>query len=57
MKKRKWIVVCPACEEQEEVDMEDEYTEEELVEKGQIINDSKIISLCGPCRTNGKRGL
>lgn len=57
MKKRKWIVVCPACEEQEEVDLEDEYTEEELAEKRQIIIDSKIISHCYSCRINGKRGL
>lgn len=57
MKKRRWIAVCPVCEEQEEVDLEDEYTEEELAEKGQMINDSKIISHCSSCLINGKKGM
>lgn len=57
MKKKKWIVVCPACEEEEEVELDNEYTEDELYEKKLLIGDSKIISLCKSCRINGKRGL
>ncbi|WP_342423120.1 hypothetical protein [Paenibacillus sp. FSL E2-0178] len=57
MKKRKWVVKCPACNEEEEVELDDEYTEEELYEKKMLIIDSKIISHCGSCRINGKRGL
>lgn len=54
MEKRKWIIVCPGCEKEREMD--EEYTEDELDKKGFLINTQRrVIKHCMPCLTNVNR--
>lgn len=55
MEKKKWIIVCPNCESEEET--EDEYTEDELDKKGFLIDAQKnrVIKHCFSCLQNVNR--
>ncbi len=55
MEKKKWIIVCPNCESEEETEVE--YTEDELDKKGLLIDNQKkrVIKLCVPCLLNVNR--
>lgn len=54
MDKRKWIVICPNCESEEET--EDEYTEDELDKNGLLIDSQKrVVKHCVPCLTDVNR--
>lgn len=55
MEKKKWIIVCPNCESEEET--KDEYTEDELDKKGLLIDTQKkrVIKHCSSCLQNVNR--
>ncbi|MCQ4085868.1 hypothetical protein [Saccharibacillus sp. JS10] len=56
MKKKNWVVVCPACEEEEVVELDDDYTEEELDKKGLLIDMQKrVVKPCVTCLTKVNR--
>jgi hypothetical protein len=52
VQKKKWIIVCPNCDSEEET--RDEYTEDELDKKGLLIDTQKkrVIKHCFSCLQN-----